>query len=47
MTIDNVQEFKQALPELSIVDQRILAAQFVQSVVSLMLILLPLQPKPV
>lgn len=35
MTIHNDQEFKQALSELSIAQQRILAAQFVESVVYL------------
>lgn len=35
MTIHNDQEFKQALSELTIADQRVLAAQFVESVVYL------------
>ena len=35
MTIHNDQEFKQALSELSIAEQRILAAQFVENVIHL------------
>ena len=35
MTIHNDQEFKQALSKLSVVEQRILAAQFVESVLHL------------